>query len=91
MTPITLQDSMTTFDHTLNLLHQMIGEDKSFRPGQWEAIETVAVQKQRALVVQRTGWGKSMVYFLATKLLREQGCCKNRSMAHSKTGVSRTP
>ena len=74
MTPITLQDSMTTFDHTLNLLHQMIGEDKSFRPGQWEAIETVAVQKQRALVVQRTGWGKSMVYFLATKLLREQGC-----------------
>lgn len=59
--------------HALELLHQMIGSDKSFRPGQWEAIETVAIKKQRALVVQRTGWGKSLVYFLATKLLREQG------------------
>ena len=59
--------------HTLDLLHQMIGEDKTFRPGQWEAIETVAIKKGRALVVQRTGWGKSLVYFLATKLLREQG------------------
>jgi len=59
--------------HTLDLLHQMIGEDKNFRVGQWEAIEAVAIKKQRALVVQRTGWGKSLVYFLATKLLREQG------------------
>lgn len=49
--------------HTLDLLHQMIGPDKNFRPGQWEAIEAVAVKKQRALVVQRTGWGKSLVYF----------------------------
>jgi len=59
--------------HTLTLLRKMIGEDKDFRPGQWEAVEAVAVKKQRALVVQRTGWGKSLVYFLATKLLREQG------------------
>ena len=59
--------------HALILLKKMIGEDKDFRPGQWEAIETVAINKQRALVVQRTGWGKSLVYFLATKLLREQG------------------
>ncbi len=59
--------------HTLDLLHRMLGEGKGFRPGQWEAIEAVAVKKQRALVVQRTGWGKSLVYFLATKLLREQG------------------
>ncbi len=51
----------------------MIGTDKNFRPGQWEAIEAVAIKKQRALVVQRTGWGKSLVYFLATKLLREEG------------------
>jgi len=51
----------------------MIGHDKDFRPGQWEAIGIVAVKKQRALIVQRTGWGKSLVYFLATKLLREQG------------------
>jgi ATP-dependent DNA helicase RecQ len=59
--------------HTLGLLQKMIGKDKGFRPGQWEAIEAVAIYKQRALVVQRTGWGKSLVYFLATKLLREQG------------------
>jgi len=64
---------MDAKQHTLDLLHQMIGEDKDFRPGQWEAIEAVAINKQRALVVQRTGWGKSLVYFLATKLLREQG------------------
>lgn len=55
------------------LLRQMLGPQAQFRPGQWEAIETVAVKKGRVLVVQRTGWGKSLVYFLATKLLREQG------------------
>ena len=44
----------------------------SFRDGQWESIERLLNHK-RVLVVQRTGWGKSMVYFLATKLLREQG------------------
>lgn len=51
----------------------MLGATADFRPGQWAAIEAVAVYKKRALVVQRTGWGKSLVYFLATKLLREQG------------------
>ena len=64
---------MTDKYHTLQLLKQMLGTEAQFRPGQWEAIEAVAIKKQRALVVQRTGWGKSMVYFLATKLLREQG------------------
>jgi ATP-dependent DNA helicase RecQ len=63
----------STKAHALNLLHQMIGEENNFRPSQWEAIEAVAVKKQRVLVVQRTGWGKSLVYFLATKLLREEG------------------
>lgn len=43
-----------------------------FRTGQWESIEKL-LNRNRVLVVQRTGWGKSMVYFLATKLLREQG------------------
>jgi ATP-dependent DNA helicase RecQ len=56
-----------------DLLHQMLGDHSEFRPGQWEAIEAIAVNKGRALLVQRTGWGKSIVYFLATKLLREQG------------------
>ena len=44
----------------------------SFRDGQWESIEQL-LNRKRVLVVQRTGWGKSMVYFLATKLLRDQG------------------
>lgn len=68
-----IKASIPAKQHALNLLQQMIGIDKDFRPGQWEAIDTVAIKKQRALVVQRTGWGKSLVYFLATKLLREEG------------------
>ncbi|MFA6928928.1 MAG: RecQ family ATP-dependent DNA helicase [Lentisphaeria bacterium] len=44
----------------------------SFRDGQWQSIEQL-LNRNRILVVQRTGWGKSMVYFLATKLLRDQG------------------
>lgn len=64
---------MSDWDHALQLLRQMLGRTAQFRSGQWEAIEAVAIKNQRALVVQRTGWGKSMVYFLATKLLREKG------------------
>src|SRR3984893_13703005 len=44
-----------------------------FRPGQWEAIERLVEGRGRVLVVQRTGWGKSAVYFVATRLLRDQG------------------
>lgn len=40
---------------TLDLLHTMLGQGEDFRPGQWEAIQAVAIQKKRALVVQRTG------------------------------------
>ena len=40
---------------------------------QWAAISALAVDKRRALVVQRTGWGKSAVYFVATLLLRAEG------------------
>ncbi|WP_246308178.1 RecQ family ATP-dependent DNA helicase [Halorarum salinum] len=55
------------------LLEQSLGLDAEFRPDQWEAIERLVVDKERVLLVQRTGWGKSTVYFIATKLLREQG------------------
>ncbi len=44
-----------------------------FRDGQWEAINKLITKKSRLLVVQRTGWGKSLVYFLSTRLLRNQG------------------
>ena len=43
-----------------------------FRPGQWEAIEAL-LNRERLFVVERTGWGKSIVYFLATRLLRNRG------------------
>lgn len=44
-----------------------------FREGQEDAIRHVAEGRGRLLVVQKTGWGKSFVYFIATKLLRESG------------------
>jgi ATP-dependent DNA helicase RecQ len=44
-----------------------------FRPDQLEAIRDVVVDRARVLCVQRTGWGKSAVYFVATALLREAG------------------
>ena len=45
----------------------------SFRSGQWEAIDALVNQRQKLLVVQRTGWGKSSVYFIATRIMRDQG------------------
>src|SRR6266542_4900064 len=49
------------------------GVAAGFRPGQWEAIEELVERRRRVLVVQRTGWGKSAVYFVATRLLRDRG------------------
>jgi ATP-dependent DNA helicase RecQ len=43
------------------------------REDQWRAVEALVAHRRRALVVQRTGWGKSAVYFVATSLLRRQG------------------
>ena len=55
-------------------LRALVGRDDArLREDQWAAIEALAVDHRRALVVQRTGWGKSAVYFIATKLLRERG------------------
>lgn len=54
-------------------LQQNLGQEAQFREGQWEAIEALVEKRQRTLVVQRTGWGKSLVYFMATRLLRSQG------------------
>lgn len=47
--------------------------DATFREAQEEAIRHVVEGRGRLLVVQKTGWGKSFVYFIATKLLREGG------------------
>jgi ATP-dependent DNA helicase RecQ len=44
-----------------------------FRDGQWEAIDAVVNLRQKLLVIQRTGWGKSSVYFISTKIFRDRG------------------
>lgn len=55
-------------------LRQLVGrDDADFHDGQYEAIEALVRDHARALVVQRTGWGKSAVYFVATLLLRRRG------------------
>ncbi|WP_020016657.1 RecQ family ATP-dependent DNA helicase [Promicromonospora sukumoe] len=55
-------------------LRELVGRDDArLRDDQWTAIEALAAFHRRALVVQRTGWGKSAVYFVATRLLRARG------------------
>ena len=61
-------------NQALSLLKKAIDNpDANFRDGQWEAIAELLQNKSRLLVVQRTGWGKSLVYFMATKLFRDRG------------------
>ena len=61
-------------DEALRILRQSLNrEDAEFRPDQWEAIEKIVDERRKLLVVQRTGWGKSAVYFIATRLLRDRG------------------
>ncbi|ROQ40670.1 RecQ-like ATP-dependent DNA helicase [Frondihabitans sp. PhB188] len=75
-----MTDGTTTIDGTsldaeaLELLRALTGRDDAvFHDGQLEAIRALVADRRRALVVQRTGWGKSAVYFIATLLLRRRG------------------
>jgi len=54
-------------------LRALAGEHAALREDQWTAISALVADRRRALVVQRTGWGKSAVYFIATALLRAAG------------------
>src|ERR1051326_5477569 len=54
-------------------LTALVGGPATLRDDQWAAIRALVAERRRALVVQRTGWGKSAVYFVATALLREAG------------------
>ncbi|MFJ2295731.1 RecQ family ATP-dependent DNA helicase [Streptomyces sp. NPDC087894] len=59
-----------------SVLARLVGDATGtarLREDQWRAIEALVADRRRALVVQRTGWGKSAVYFVATSLLRAQG------------------
>lgn len=61
----------TIFTESTAILHELYGNNATFRPGQYEAIEAT-MTRNRTLVVQRTGWGKSLVYFVCTKLMRNR-------------------
>ncbi len=61
-------------DEALGVLRELTGRpDAVFREGQDAAVAALVERRQRALVVQRTGWGKSAVYFVSTALLRRRG------------------
>jgi ATP-dependent DNA helicase RecQ len=59
-------------DQAEHVLRALAGPDAALREDQWRAIEAL-VAGRRVLCVQRTGWGKSAVYFVATALLRARG------------------
>jgi len=63
----------TVDERATELLRALAGPDAAFRPHQLEAVRDLVDARGRVLCVQRTGWGKSAVYFLATALLRERG------------------
>ena len=56
----------------------LFGPDAEFREGQKEAIVDLVEEKRRVLLVQATGWGKSLVYFFATRFLREDRLASGR-------------
>jgi len=65
---------MTDRSTALSLLRRALGDNTaSFHDGQWEAIDALVNRRERLLVVQRTGWGKSSVYFIVTRILRDRG------------------
>lgn len=67
-----LTNNPQLYARATQLLRNLYGTSACFRQGQYEAIEAT-LSRRRTLVVQRTGWGKSLVYFIATKLQREDG------------------
>src|SRR3954467_8083579 len=63
----------TLHDRALDALRTLAGPAAEPREHQLEAVEDLVRDRARVLCVQRTGWGKSAVYFLATALLRADG------------------
>lgn len=66
-------DASDLRDTAEELLRALAGPHARLRDDQWTAIEALVVHRSRALVVQRTGWGKSAVYFVAAHLMRTRG------------------
>lgn len=57
----------------LTILQTAFGKGATFLDGQLEAIESFLSPGSRLFLIQRTGWGKSVVYFVGTRLLRDGG------------------
>lgn len=69
-----MNEDSDTRTAALETLRALVGrDDADFHDGQFEAVSALVDNRSRALVVQRTGWGKSAVYFVATLLLRRRG------------------
>lgn len=69
-----LLDGQSLREDAETALRALVARDGAvLREDQWRAIEALVAFRRRALVVQRTGWGKSAVYFVATRLLRDRG------------------
>jgi len=56
-----------------SVIRDLAGSDATVRPDQLEAVRALVVEHRRALVVQATGWGKSAVYWIAAKAIRDAG------------------
>ena len=66
-------DKNNTFEVALDILKASTGNNNvKFRNNQWEIISKLVLSNSKVLVVERTGWGKSALYFISTKLLRSQ-------------------
>lgn len=66
-------DMLWSKEKALNLLRVALSNHNAqFRNGQWETIDQLVNQGQKMLLVQRTGWGKSVVYFISARILRDQ-------------------
>ncbi|ERG69353.1 hypothetical protein HMPREF9336_04050 [Segniliparus rugosus ATCC BAA-974] len=85
MTQATKSASAATLrDEAQAALRALVGrDDATLREDQWTAIKALVEDRRRALVVQRTGWGKSAVYFVATALLRARGPGRRSSSPRS--------
>lgn len=64
---------MTVAARSADVLADLVGPQARLRPDQLEAIEALVEGRRRVLLVQATGWGKSAVYWIATRLLRDEG------------------
>jgi ATP-dependent DNA helicase RecQ len=62
---------MNRFDAQKLLQTALANPAADFREGQWEAIDALVNHRQKLLVVQRTGWGKSAVYFISARIFRD--------------------